>query len=283
MTKKFGALLPLAFAFVVQTAPSHAANIINVLSYDTVNGNSIPAPQYGDNSYFDARYTGTSPPSNSTTAGAALTGGTGLLTDGFIPTEGYGVYGSYGAQYLNRPNLYAIGQGPFIGWQYQDPTITFHLQPGSLVQQIAIYANITESGLAGPIGAIEVNGQRVIPTINTNSPTDPNAQYLITLDGALASETTFVIQLFRGPFTEEADAYAEQYPNHDPFRQNAIDASNEYFGPGLTPWLMVSEFEFLTAVPEMSTWGMMLLGLAGVGALGYRRRQSKVDGAAAAA
>jgi hypothetical protein len=41
---------------------------------------------------------------------------------------------------------------------------------------------------------------------------------------------------------------------------------------GATPTLIGPEALKLTAVPEPSTWGMMLLGFAGLGYLGYRKR-----------
>jgi hypothetical protein len=43
------------------------------------------------------------------------------------------------------------------------------------------------------------------------------------------------------------------------------------------PWIFLSEAEFsgiAGAVPEPSTWAMMLLGFAGIGFMAYRRRKS---------
>jgi len=31
---------------------------------------------------------------------------------------------------------------------------------------------------------------------------------------------------------------------------------------------------WLTSIPELSTWGMMLLGFTGLGYVGYRRRET---------
>ena len=46
--------------------------------------------------------------------------------------------------------------------------------------------------------------------------------------------------------------------------------------PNLEPWLMVSEVQFLSAVPEPSTWVMMIAGFAGLGFAAYRRKTKSV-------
>ncbi|CUT11392.1 hypothetical protein BF49_2472 [Bradyrhizobium sp.] len=47
---------------------------------------------------------------------------------------------------------------------------------------------------------------------------------------------------------------------------------------GLEPWIMLSEVQFLTtAVPEPSTWILMIAGFLGLGVFAYRK-SSKVDG-----
>jgi hypothetical protein len=51
---------------------------------------------------------------------------------------------------------------------------------------------------------------------------------------------------------------------------------------GPLPWIMVSEVQFSNAVPEPSTWALMLLGFAGVAYTAYRRSR-KVSEATTAA
>ena len=49
---------------------------------------------------------------------------------------------------------------------------------------------------------------------------------------------------------------------------------------GSEPWIFVSEAQFFSsAVPEPSTWAMMLLGFAGLGFAGYRKAKAVASAA----
>lgn len=101
------------------------------------------------------------------------------------------------------------------------------------------------------------------------------AHLKITLNQAISSSDLFTLQLFRGALEQDGYDYERQYWDpikkefNDPlsgFQENAWDTQ-------LEPWIMVSEVEFLAAVPEPSTWLMMIAGFLGVGTLALRRRR----------
>ena len=54
----------------------------------------------------------------------------------------------------------------------------------------------------------------------------------------------------------------------------AADVSNPRGGTGAVASALSTEINLLTAVPEPSTWAMMILGFAGVGFMAYRRKRS---------
>jgi PEP-CTERM motif len=67
--------------------------------------------------------------------------------------------------------------------------------------------------------------------------------------------------------------YYNNFYNGDP--ANHIGDPQFYLNagqPNLEPWLMVSEVSFLSAVPEPSTWVMMIAGFAGLGLAADRRK-----------
>lgn len=255
------ALFALGFVLTVGAAP---AATIPVVSYEMTNGHGTG--QLGDYNYLDWKY----PSPNHISPGQPLSGGTGLLTDGIAPTTGYGLGGDPLA---------------FIGWKYTDPTITFYLSQGFSPGSIVLYLNGVFTGLSGPPGAIEVNNHLVSFTsaIYTceGCSTQPgdwyNSKLTIDLDPSLFDTTDpnkFEIQLFRGPYVD-TENYAALYPNDTAFIENALNANNKYFtDQGLQPWIHLSEVEFLTAVPEPSTWIMMVLGFAGLAAFAHRRQRA---------
>lgn len=64
--------------------------------------------------------------------------------------------------------------------------------------------------------------------------------------------------------------------------QNRVDFFNQSsngmyrvntFSPGSSEFVTASSFEVVAAVPEPSTWAMMILGFCGLGFMAYRRRQ----------
>jgi hypothetical protein len=65
--------------------------------------------------------------------------------------------------------------------------------------------------------------------------------------------------------------------NHFCFFDNVNDFYNSAVYPNKEPWLMLSEVEFTAAVPEPSTWMMLIAGFAGIGFLSYRRRRQTLQ------
>jgi hypothetical protein len=57
------------------------------------------------------------------------------------------------------------------------------------------------------------------------------------------------------------------YSSGSSYYLSTFNPDNSYFNPGDLGTLQVA------AVPEPSTWAMMILGFAGIGYLAYRRRQ----------
>lgn len=303
----FAALLA---AGLVSSAAS--AGTVTVTSYDMVNGNGaaqFTTPTGGQN-YFDFTYTktGQSTPDpqagvngssnsipNNSNATNVLTGGTGKLTDGVIATNNFSlVSGSNGtisngwttaaSPYYGSLNGQA---SQYVGWKYQDPTIAFHLASGSMVSQINLYVAANDSGglvgapgnVAVTIGSTVLNSSQYTEVISPYTGDNPygssTALITISLNQAISSSDLFTLQLFRGALEQDGYDYEKQYWDastntfNDPlsgFQQNAWDTK-------LEPWIMVSEIEFLAAVPEPSTWMMMIAGFLGTGMLALRRRR----------
>jgi PEP-CTERM motif-containing protein len=233
------------------------AGPITVTSYDMNNGNGTVS--LGSYNYLDGAYVGTSPAANSVTEGAPLTGGTGILTNGIIPT----------VDYTQAPTQY-------VGWKYTDPTLNFHLQAGSQVNQISLYfANPVQvpgslvGGLVGVPGQVTltINGVTVAitPTFSAFSPLTEVVTFNFDSPLNYTDDTTFGLTIDRGPLLDDALYYNSLYPGDTVFNENAIATGKE-------PWFMLSEVQFLTAVPEPSTWIMMIAGFAGLGIAAYRRK-----------
>lgn len=247
------------------------------------------ANQNGSNQYI---------PNNSAPQDAYLSGGRGLLTDNVIPTQTYSaVTGSSSGQY--------------VGWKYQDPTIIFHLASNQQpVSSISLYVAATSSyNLYGLVAAPKdvaltlANGNAISYTTSTSQYLGSPFTTMITLNLANPiSAQDFKLTLNRGPLQTDGIYY---YNNHvlgyvGPNGPNSCtdfcdpdllpDNSNELFatgfrkeaaggatGPleanaGLEPWIMLSEVQFSSAVPEPSTWFMMIAGFAGLGFMAYRRK-----------
>jgi hypothetical protein len=114
-------------------------------SYDMPNGYGVASG--GAFNYWDLNYTGSG---STMTDGAALSGGLGDLTDGFIETD-------------NWFNVeVAAGTGPYVGWRTDfdgDPTVTFHFGGTALIDSLTVYAD--DSDGAGGVNlpdAVVING-----------------------------------------------------------------------------------------------------------------------------
>jgi PEP-CTERM motif len=233
------------------------ADVIAVTSYDMNNGDGMNA--LGTYNYHDGAYHGTSPAANSTTDGAQLTGGTGILTNGIIPT----------VDYTLAPNQY-------VGWKYQDPVLNFYLQPGSQVSQISLFfanpvqqVNSQSGGLVGVPGQVLLSignaTQTVTSTFSAYSPVVEEVTFNFASPISYTGTTDFQLTLDRGPLLDDGIDYHTRFAGDSEFNQKA-------YVPNLEPWIMLSQVEFTTAVPEPSTWLMMIVGFAGLGFAAYRRQ-----------
>lgn len=231
-----------------------SALVLPVDYYNMNNGSGTG--QFGDFQYWDGTYSGAG---NKTVDNAPLTGGKGVLTNGFVAVDRWDYYAT------------ANGTGQYVGWNtiYQNPNILFHLGGDTTVHSISFFVDNSYVGLVGGPESIVVNGV----TFNSNSwtvtPLTPNSgnsggAIQITIAGLSITSQDISVLLNPGPFGPDA-IYYNQHP--------------EIFGPNIPgdrePWLMVSEVQFngVNAVPELSTWIMMLLGFAGVGFVAYRRQR----------
>lgn len=256
-------LIALSIAFLGSTAAS--AGLVTVSSYEMNNGNGTVS--LGTYNYLDGAYVGTSPAVNSVTETAPLTGGTGILTNGIAPTTDY-----------------TLGPQQYVGWKYTDPVLNFFLKPGSQVSQITLYfANPLQAegslqgGLVGLPGQISltIGGvvQSVLPTFSALSSVVEKATFTFATPISYDQSTHFQFQLLRGGLLADSVYYHSLYPNDEAFNNNSYNINKQ-------AWIMLSEVEFTAAVPEPSTWIMMLLGFAGLGIGLYRRNAVRAPQAA---
>ncbi len=288
----------LAVALTVLGSPSAMASLVAVTSYDIYNGDGTG--QYGSHDYYDSTYAGQNATGNPLAAGTSnpiptngnetnyLTGGTGLLTDGSIPTTNY-------SQSFSQ----------YVGWKYQSPTITFFLTPNQTVSTIALFVASSASSGGGLVGQpsdviLSVNGTSIDTSFSFAAyPGSNNNTEAITLSGFgnLSSGTniapvSFALNLVPATLQGDGTAYYNQHVA--PFIANNYSACVTYcdptYGPyssgfyahayqtNTEPWILLSQVQFSSAVPEPSTWVMMIAGLAGMGFLA-RHRKSKVGAA----
>ena len=246
----------IAFLGIVLGSTAATAGLVTVSSYEMNNGNGTFS--LGTYEYLDGAYAGTSPAANSVTEQAPLTGGTGVLTNGIAPTTDY-------------------TQGPqqYVGWKYTDPVINFFLKPGSQVSEISLYfANPLQvpdtlaGGLVGVPGQVtlSIGGvlQSVVPTFSAFSSVVEKVTFTFDTPIGYDASTDFQFKLIRGELLADSLYYHSLYPGDTVFNANSYDINKQ-------AWIMLSEVEFTAAVPELSTWVMMILGFAAVGFAAYRR------------
>ena len=254
----------VALLGVVLGSTSASADLVTVSSYEMNNGNGTFSK--GTYNYLDGAYVGTSPPANSITEKAQLTGGTGILTNGVVPTTDY-------------------TQGPqqYVGWKYTDPVLNFFLTSGSQVSEISLYfANplqvpgTSAGGLVGVPGQVNlsIGGvlQSVVPTFSAFSSVVEKVTFTFDTPISYDASTDFQFQLIRGQLLADSLYYHSLYPGDDDFNVNSYDINKQ-------AWIMLSEVEFTAAVPELSTWIMMILGFAGLGFVAYRRNNKSAPAA----
>jgi hypothetical protein len=226
------------------------AGVLTVSSYSMDNGNG--PDQAGTFDYFDWTYK----PNNAnaaTTPRASLSGGTGLLTDG---TWSYENWSSAPLQY--------------VGWKYFDPKITFNFVGSQKVQELDLYVSGGTGGLVGLPATITVNGN---PETFTTTPIlwgwggVDKLSILFGNSGLIGN--SFIVRLNEGACSLYTDC-VNYSPKTDPYYTDP--RTNQQ--TTVETWLMLSEVQFLgSAVPELSTWAMMLLGFAAIGFVAYRRQK----------
>jgi hypothetical protein len=236
-------------------------------------------------------------PNNASPKEAPLSGGTGKLTDGVVATLGYSAVSS-GTGTVS--NAYYSGPSQYVGWKYQDPSILFNLTSGQTVSSIALYVAAynpllgNANGLVAAPASVQLTIDG-IPIGSTYSLTSINGNTaMITLSGfgLISSSSVFGLTLNRGVLQQDGINYYNDHvkgngtnncvdfcdPDSGPFssgyRQEAALGQTGDLAPnsGKQPWIMISEVEFLTPVPEPSTWIMMIAGFAGLGFMAYRRK-----------
>lgn len=240
-------LLIAGVCLVATTATTSHALMVAPTSYDMPNGSGTA--RSGEYNYWDAQYTGSG---NKTTDGAYLSGGLGKLTDGIIAAKSW--------EYLIDPanKIYGTaenfdGTGPYVGWSWGDPTITFHFSSAAIktmtfyVDDPAgddFYPNGGHGGVSAPFG-FTVNGT-YYSHFSSTSPSPANGPLAMTTDLNLTNIDTLTVTL------------------------NRNNAQNIY-------WAFASEVTFddgrPAPVPEPSTLILLGAGLAGLGLL--RNRQKK--------
>jgi hypothetical protein len=233
--------------FIVGTIPAVAEVILPVSSYNMPNGDGTHS--LGDFNYWDGTYSGSGA---KTTDGAPLSGGKGALTDGIIATQGYGTVSN------------DLGTGQYVGWKYTNPQIVFNLTNLSKVDSISFFVDNSYVGLVGAPATITVDGHTYTPIVSHPFGPGP-AEELIVAFAQPITASVFDVQLNAGPFGPDAIAYNKQFPN------SPIPGHNE-------PWMMLSEVQFngVSAVPEPSTWVLMLIGFAAIGYAARRRQKLAV-------
>jgi len=243
-------------------------------------------------------------PNNAAPKDAPLTGGTGKLTDGVVATLGYSAVSSGTG---NVSNAFYSGASQYVGWKYQDPSILFHLASGQNVSSIALYVAAynpllgNANGLVAAPASVQltINGVPIGVTYSLTSINDNTAMITLSGFGEISSSALFGLTLYRGSLQQDGINYyndhVKGYNPADPYNtSNCVDFCDPDSGPyssgfrqeaalgqtgalapnsGKEPWIMLSEVEFLTAaVPEPSTWIMMIAGFAGLGFMAYRRK-----------
>lgn len=234
---------------------------------------------------------------------APLTGGTGLLTDGVIPLANYSqVSGTTSGQYVGwkyqDPTIvFHLASGQSVG------QIKLYVAADNSGGLVGSPSNVTLTTI-NSLGQSTLISAASYTETKTSYMGSPSTEVItITLNNALSSDLLFSLQLFRGVLEADGIDYYNKhvkgYNPADPYGTNTCDGwcdpdlmadnSNAQYasgfrqyaadgqtgdlipGSGKEPWILVSEAQFLSAVPEPSTWIMMIAGFFGIGTLAYRR------------
>ena len=136
-------LLIAALAVAAIIAKPVRAELLPVVNYSMPNG--YGQAHGGTYNYWDATYSNCVA-NDCTTDGAPLSGGTGVLTDGVIPTlPWYDVSND-------------AGTGQYVGWEIVTPTITFQFPTSETVNQVELTVDNSHVGGVTAPEAVVVDG-----------------------------------------------------------------------------------------------------------------------------
>ena len=144
--------------------------------YDMPNGDSGTYP------YWDKEYTGSG---STTNDGAWLSGGVGNLTDGIIASQSY--------QYVENHQ----GTGPYVGWAYINPTITFHFGQPINVDRIVLF--LDDDNRYGDVNlpsSVDVRAGDFFQNFLVNDPASSVPQE-VELTGFVVRTDTIEIKMYR--------------------------------------------------------------------------------------
>jgi hypothetical protein len=168
--------LAAAAAVTALYASTASAAVVTPVSYDMANGNGQASG--GSYNYWDLSYNGVG---NTNVDGAALSGGTGDLTDGVIAN----------LNWFAAEN--GAGTGPYVGWRGVNPTIDFFFAALTNFSSVTFYFDDAEGagGVSAP-ASVSVNG-------NNHGIADPFGSapfaYTVDLTGLITDHLT--VDIFR--------------------------------------------------------------------------------------
>jgi hypothetical protein len=186
------------------------------------------------------------------------------ITTTFQPDQGYGVSNANGlgqsvAISFSSPNATTITEvDAYIGM--------FHSSSGSITLGIMADASGKPSG------------SFLDSALVTLSETNPVV--LSSLNWSINAGTTYWLTAMA---TNQTSAVWNQSTDFGPVAHTTSNATGPWLTAARIPQPQVEIFAGVAAVPEPSTWAMMLLGFAGVGFMAYRRSRKDQGLALAAA
>jgi hypothetical protein len=155
-------VLPVFAALMGGAVTSHAVPIKPV-SYNMTNGYGTAVG--GEYNYWDGNYNGTVGTNtingNTVLDGGQLTGGLGALTDGTIATKDW----ESGLDTVEN----FLGTGPYVGWTWGDPTITFNFASAVKIASMTFYVDnpaLAHGGVAAPKSFTIAGADYLVDTAN---------------------------------------------------------------------------------------------------------------------
>lgn len=158
-------------------------------------------------------------------------------------------------------------------------TVTFSGAASGAVATLTMTGSAGLSGAAYARAGALIVDQALYPTspyyvLQGNSVGDVNGTYTVQDTATIYNGYPYLVLIGVNAIggTSGSGLFGAAYVT-DPFSLQLPAGVTATFASGST--------EFSSAVPETSTWAMLLLGFAGLGFLGYRRTTNRLPGAAA--